>query len=35
MRAAGCTGAGTYDTGTASQAGLRDPEIALAAGRCP
>lgn len=35
MRADGCTGGSTYETGTPSQVGLRDPEIGFAADRCP
>ena len=35
MRAAGCTGGDTYESGAASQVGTRDPEIAGAAGACP
>jgi hypothetical protein len=35
MRAAGCTGADTYETGVPSQVGTRDPEVALAPARCP
>ena len=35
VRGVGCAGAGTYDSGAASQSGLRDAEIAASGSACP
>ena len=35
VRGVNCGGDGTYDTGGASQVGLRDPEIAASGAHCP